>query len=179
MINGGAQPELVELANDTQDEVHLQDAFESYKNDKDTLYLPIKQIYFDAIMDRSKKAEYREIKSTTANKYLERDDQQRFIVNEAVANPSTEFFIDDYNGGKFPFVPKRYKRLFIAVGYETVRDMAIVEVNDISFEPHMIRNNLYAFWTVVSHLGEVLEVRRKNTPYTEGDSTGNIAAEDS
>ena len=39
----------------------------------DTLYLPIKQVYFDQIIDGTKKEEFREIKmGITANKYLMR-----------------------------------------------------------------------------------------------------------
>src|SRR5690606_29138440 len=57
-------------------------SFEVLKNDPDTLYLPIKQIYFDAIVKGSKKAEYREIKSTTAHKYLLREGSGNFVVNK-------------------------------------------------------------------------------------------------
>ena len=35
-----------------------------------TLYLPIKQIYFDEILAGTKKQEYREMKPTTFTKYL-------------------------------------------------------------------------------------------------------------
>lgn len=72
-----------------------------------------------------------------------------------------EYFIDDYNNGNFPFMPKKYKYLALAVGYAKERDTAIVEVTGYSFEPHLIRYNLYAFWTIAYHLGEVIEVHRK------------------
>ena len=40
----------------------------------DTLYLPIKQVYFDEILAGVKSCEYREIKEgITANRYLLRD----------------------------------------------------------------------------------------------------------
>ena len=39
----------------------------------DTLYLPIKQVYFDQIIAGTKKEEFREIKmGITANKYMQR-----------------------------------------------------------------------------------------------------------
>ena len=38
---------------------------------ENTLYLTIKQKYFDEIMAGTKKNEYMEIKDTTASKYLE------------------------------------------------------------------------------------------------------------
>lgn len=141
--------------------VDASDSFEVLKNDTDTLYLLIKQVYFDAIVNGSKKAEYREIKSTTANKYLLRDTQQKFVINTDVADVSKEYFIDDYNKGKFPFVPKPYKHLYLAVGYEKERDTCIVEIDSTSFIPNMVRANLYAFWQIGYNLGEVIEVRRK------------------
>ncbi len=43
-------------------------------NKENTLYLPIKQVYFDQIIDGTKKIEYREVKEgTTANRYLIKD----------------------------------------------------------------------------------------------------------
>lgn len=40
---------------------------------ENTLYLPIKQVFFDQIVAGTKKEEYREIKDTTYKKYLECD----------------------------------------------------------------------------------------------------------
>ena len=42
---------------------------------ENTLYLTIKQVYFDAIVAGLKKEEYREIKNTTYKKYLEVDEE--------------------------------------------------------------------------------------------------------
>ena len=131
-------------------------------NKENTLYLPIKQVYFDQIIEGTKKCEYREIKEgITANRYLLRDYNKKYIINTEVANPDKEYYIDDYNNGKFPFLPKQYKYLSLAVGYAKERDTAIVEVTGYSFEPHLIRRNLYAFWTIVYHLGRVIDVHRK------------------
>lgn len=132
------------------------------------LYLPIKQIYFDQIVARTKTAEHREIKEgLTANKYLIKDDLTGYKLNpEAVDDLEGTFFIDDYNDGKFPFLPREYKYLSLAVGYAKERDTAIVEVTGFSFTPHMIRNDRegiprYAFWTINFHLGKVIELHRK------------------
>lgn len=128
---------------------------------ENTLYLPIKQIYFDEIIVGTKKEEYREIKEgITANRYLAKDASGKYIINKNVADPNTEFFIDDYNGGKFPFIPRDYKYLYLAVGYAKERDTALVEVTDFSFEPKMIRANLYAFWIIVFHLGVIYRVEK-------------------
>lgn len=129
---------------------------------KEALYLPIKQVYFDEIIAGNKNAEYREVKEgITASRYLLKDASGKYVPDPEVTEPGKEYFIDDYNNGKFPFMPKKYKYLALAVGYAKERDTAIVEVTGYSFEPDMIRNNRYAFWTIVYHLGKVIEVHRK------------------
>ena len=128
---------------------------------ENTLYLPIKQVYFDQIIAGTKNIEYREIKEgITANRYLLKDNNKKYILNPNVTVPGKEYFIDDYNNGNFPFMAKPYKYLSLAVGYAKERDTAIVEVTGFSFEPHLIRANLYAFWTIAFHLGKVVEVHR-------------------
>jgi len=129
---------------------------------ENTLYLPIKQIYFDQIIAGTKKEEYREIKEgITANRYLIKDEKTKYLLNEKATDPSKEYFIDDYNNGNFPFMPKEYEYLNLVVGYTKERDTAIVKVTGFSFKPEMIRANLYAFWTIVFHLGEVVEGKLK------------------
>lgn len=131
--------------------------------EKDTLYLPIKQTYFDQIIAGTKKDEFRVIGyGITANRYLLKDDNKNYILNPECTSPSQEYFIDDYNNGKFPFIPKQYKKLYIAVGYAKERDTALIEVTDISFLPaERIRGGKYCFWTIVYHLGKIFEVHRK------------------
>ena len=129
---------------------------------ENTLYLPIKQVYFDEIIAGTKKAEYREIKEgITANRYLIKNTQTKYELNPNVTDRAKEYFVDDYNGGNFPFLPEQYKYLNLAVGYAKERDTAIVEIAGFSFEPKMIRANLYAFWIIVFHLGKVIELHRK------------------
>lgn len=129
---------------------------------ENTLYLPIKQVYFDQIVAGTKKEEYREIKEgITANRYLLKDSNGKYVLNSDVTQPDKEYFIDDYNNGHFPFVPKPYKYLYIAVGYAKERDTALVEVDGFRFIPNMIRGNLYAFWQIAFHLGKIIEVHRK------------------
>lgn len=129
---------------------------------ENTLYLPIKQVYFDQIIAGTKKEEYREIKEgITANRYLLKDKNGKYVLNPDVTQPDKEYFIDDYNNGKFPFVPKPYKYLYIAVGYAKERDTALVEVDSFRFIPNMIRGNLYAFWQIAFHLGKIIEIHRK------------------
>lgn len=129
---------------------------------ENTLYLPIKQVYFDQIIEGTKKEEFREIKTTTQKKYLQTGSTGNLIPDPSLIDPAQcSGYIDDYYNGVFPFKPREYKYLSLAVGYAKERDTAIVEVTGISFEPEMIRANLYAFWVIVYHLGNVLNVKRK------------------
>lgn len=129
---------------------------------ENTLYLPIKQVYFDQIIAGTKKEEYREIKEgITANRYLLKDRNGKYVLNPDVTQPDKEYFIDDYNNGNFLFVPKPYKYLYIAVGYAKERDTALVEVDGFRFIPNMIRADLYAFWQIAFHLGKIIEIHRK------------------
>lgn len=129
---------------------------------ENTLYLPIKQVYFDQIIEGTKVEEFREIKfGITANRYLLRDESGKYVLNPDVTEPGKEYFIDDYNNGNFPFMPKPYKYLYLAVGYAKERDTALVEVDGFRFIPNMVRANLYAFWVIAFHLGKVVEVHRK------------------
>lgn len=133
-------------------------------NKENTLYLPIKQVYFDQIIEGKKKEEYREIKEgITANRYLLKDATTKYKINTEVADATAEYFIDDYNHGNFPFMPRPYKYLYLAVGYAKERDTALVEVIGYSFIPNMIRSDLYAFWQIAYHLGDVIELNRRIT----------------
>jgi hypothetical protein len=135
-------------------------ADEEAPNGYNTLYLPIKQVFFDQIINGTKKVEYREVKSTTAKRYLVYADGKPKL-NEAVTDPSLEYELDDFNGGKFPFVPKQFKYLNLAVGYSQNRDTAIVEVEKITFTPDKIRANMFCYWIEEFHISRVVEVHRK------------------
>lgn len=132
---------------------------------ENTLYLPIKQSYFDQIIEGTKKEEYREVKGgVTSSRYLQKDENGFLVLNPEVTEKGREYFVDDYNDGKFPFLPKPYKFLSLAVGYARERDTALVEVTHITHEPARILGNppKIAWWLQVFHLGEVVEVHRKN-----------------
>lgn len=134
---------------------------------ENTLYLPIRQVYFDQIIAGTKKIEYREVKEgVTANRYLLKENGKYVVNPDAVDDVNATYYMDDYNGGKFPFTPKPYKYLYLAVGYAKERDTALVEVTGFSFEPQMIRADRegtpkYCFWIMEIHLGKVVDVYRK------------------
>lgn len=135
----------------------------------DTLYLPIKQVYFDAIIAGTKPTEYRDIPGyPLASRYLikDNDSPSKYKLNPECTEPGKVYHWNDYNGGKFPFLPRPFKKLYMAVGYETDRDTATVEITDITFRPERILNDrngkpFSCFWIMEIHLGKVLEVYRK------------------
>lgn len=129
-------------------------------NSANTLYLPIKQEFFDAIIKGTKRVEYREVKETTAKRYLYFDGKKPRL-NTEVTDPTLDYYLDDFNGGKFPFVPKQFKYLNLAVGYSKNRDTAIVEVEKITFMPESIRAKMFCFWIEEFHISRVIEVHRK------------------
>lgn len=127
---------------------------------ENTLYLPIKQEYFDQIVAGTKTIEYREVKSTTAKRYLQYQGKKP-MLNPSCTDPSLEYELDDFNGGKFPFLPKQYKFLFLAVGYNTKRDTAIVKVEKVEFTPVEVRAKMFCWWIEEFHISKVIEVQRK------------------
>jgi hypothetical protein len=148
---------------------------------ENTLYLPIKQIYFDKIVEGDKREEYREIKDTTYKKYLDNTDGALDYDSDLI-DDNDEMLGDPYvyNKGKYPYYATEYKYLSLAVGYAKERDTALVEIADITFQ---VMRDQYgqeiifdlsnegnvtftpqghcAFWEIVYHLGKVIEVKRK------------------
>lgn len=136
----------------------------------DTLYLPIKQVYFDAIIDGIKKIEYRQIPGfPIASRYLIKENTpSHYKLNPDCTEPGKVYYWDDYNRGQYPFLPRPFKKLYMAVGYEKDRDTAIVEIDGITFHPEKLRYDRngtpsYCFWVMEIHLGKVESVYRKST----------------
>ena len=148
---------------------------------ENSLYLTIKQIYFDQIVDGLKKEEYREIKPTTYRRYLECDKEGNPYIDDALISVDDPLCGNIYawNNGAYPYIPKQsHGFLNLAVGYNKGRDTAIVEIIGVTFEPLFNDQGLpYRFffdgekiipddqgelctWVVVYHLGKVLKVHR-------------------
>ena len=132
---------------------------------ENTLYLPIKQVYFDQIIAGTKKEEYREVKyGITSSRYLLHDANKNLVLNPSCTEDDEEYYVDNYNNGNFPFLPKPFKYLHLAVGYNKVRDEALVEVTGITFQPGRILGEgrkKFAWWLVVFHLGDVVKLERQ------------------
>ena len=156
---------------------------------ENTLYLPIKQVYFDAILNGTKDKEYRAIGPNTVRKYIENQkvdgDVQLLYNTDLLSEDKLEEYANDYmyyNDGVFPYIPKDIWYLDLAVGYNKDRDTMTVEVVDISFEPGKDRdgnialvsydeegkpyrddNGEFTMWNIVFHLGEVVRVNGQLT----------------
>ena len=153
------------------------------KTKENSLYLPIKQIYFDAILDGSKDKEYRAISPNTITRYLETQkvdgDLQIFYDDELITEEKFQMYGNNemyYNDGVFPYIPKEIEYLDLAVGYNKDRDTMTVEVTDITFEPSKDKEGNaavisydedgksfknekgeFTIWQIVFHLGGVVK----------------------
>ena len=149
---------------------------------ENSLYLTIKQVYFDEIIAGTKKEEYRDITPTTYKKYLDCDKYGNpYYDVDILTDEEADWYGDELlmacKDGKFPFFFKEnIKFLNLAVGYNKVRDTATVEVVDITptigknpkgqelrfdfgddGKTIMTPNGQFCMWQAVFHLGEILE----------------------
>ena len=103
-----------------------------------------------------------ELKDDITKDYLVYTDGKRKLNNE-VTDPTLEYEIDDFNDGKFPFVPQLFRYLTLAVGYSKNTDTAIVELEKIILAPTTLRgNNKLCSWIEEFHISRIVEVHRKN-----------------
>lgn len=151
-----------------------------------SLYLPIKQQYFDEIVAGTKKEEYRDISPSTYKKYLQCDEYgEPCYKSDILTDEDLDFYDGDAlmacKDGKFPFFFKDdIKFLNLAVGYNKERDTATVEVIDITpliptnkdgqimrfnftqdGKPDFTPDGKFCLWQAVFHLGKVVELHRK------------------
>jgi len=154
--------------------------------EQETLYLPIKQTFFDQIIAGTKKEEIRDITPTTYKKYLDCDEDGNPWIDDEILDESDLSFYDAdlliaCKNGKFPFYFREdIKYLNLAVGYSKERDTALVEVIkitstigkdkkgnparfDFNVEGEVIPNvnGKFCLWQAVFHLGKIIEVHRK------------------
>lgn len=130
------------------------------QNANNTLYVPLTQDVFDEIVNGKKKVHTRTLKDAIAKRFLVFDEDKPKL-NPEVTDPTLDYYLDDLNDGKFPFVPKQFKYINFAVGYARQRDTAIVELEKITFTPSDIRANKFCSWVEEFHISRVVEVHRK------------------
>ena len=147
-----------------------------------SLYLTIDNYWFTEIIEGRKDKEYREIKDTTVSRYLDLRQTKDTVLIRDDAPEDLELDILMYNNGYFPFFPRPYAYLKLAVGYNKDRAWAIIELKAISFEPAMDENgkilrftfdenvsdaDMYTpdgegtSWNMVYHLGKIVEYHPK------------------
>ena len=150
-------------------------------DNSNTLYLVIKQVYFDQIIAGTKTEEYREVKETTYKRYIETGDDGSVMFSDAISDEELSKYqceddLNIYNNGVCPLIPKNWCYLNLAVGYNKKRDTALVEVVDITFEAETDKSgNVVRFdfdesdnvcfsptgklclWIAVFHLGKVVK----------------------
>lgn len=155
------------------------------KTKDNTLYLPIEQVHFEAILNGTIDKEYRSIKPNSFKKYLEtvevKGGIQLYYMPELISEEKLEVYYNNfmyYNDGVFPYTPKEIEYLDVVNTKEG--DTMTVEVTDISFEPSKDRegnaavisydeegrpyrdeNGNFTIWNIVFHLGEIVEVKNK------------------
>ena len=149
---------------------------------QNSLYLTIKQVYFDQIMAGTKKEEYRDITPNTYKKYLDCNEYgdpyyDLDILSDEEADWYGEELLMACPNGKFPFFfMEDIKFLNLAVGYNKVRDTATVEVTDITpmigknpkgqeirfdfdeaGKQYLTPKGMFCMWQAVFHLGKIVE----------------------
>ncbi len=151
------------------------------KTKDNTLYLPIEQVHFEAILNGTIDKEYRSIKPNSFKKYLEtkevEDGVYLFYIPELITEERLAVYANDfmyYNDGVFPYLPKDIAYLDV-VNTKDGNTMT-VEVTDISFEPSKDKEGNaavisydeegrpykdeqgdFTIWNIVFHLGEIVE----------------------
>lgn len=176
------ESELEDEADEDLNDWNISDEEREAPTKENTLYLTIKQIFFDEIISGEKTEEYREIKDTTYKKYLAMNEDGSLPIDESVIFDEEgldKYFIYAWNNGVFPFTPKNIQYLDLAVGYNKERDTARVEVIGYHFDPMKGRNGEIVrlaedkdgnivpdpegdqtFWVMTFKLGKVIECHR-------------------
>ena len=122
-------------------------------NEENTLYLQVKQEEFYHVVVEEEKQFLRPINENSASRFLATDSQGTPLYNKQNVKEGARYYLNDYNGGKFPFVAKEYRYLKLANGNAT----AIIAIKRINFVPKKVKDNI-ADWYVELTLGEILKV---------------------
>lgn len=120
------------------------------------LTLIIQQQYFDEILVRTKTEEFREVKATTAGKYIVYVDTKGKRHKPSALPVGLEAKIEII----------KYDAIQLYVGYHTKRDSALIEVKDTEIE--IYENEVYTHKgrkhnaaLMIYHLGKIIEAHRK------------------
>lgn len=118
-----------------------------------TLYLQVKHDDFYHIVVEEAKDLVRTITESTASRYLAVNEQGTPLYNKQNVEEGKRYFLNDYNGGKFPYVAREFRYIKLVNGNAS----ALIAINRINFKAENIKGNL-AEWSVQFSLGDVLKV---------------------
>lgn len=122
-------------------------------NDGNTLYLQVKHDDFYHYVVDERNQFVKRIDEQSASKFLATDSKGTPLYNKQNVEEGVRYYLNDYNGGKFPFVPKEYRYLKLVNG----KASALITIKRINFVPKNINGNI-AEWSVKLTLGEILKV---------------------
>lgn len=118
-----------------------------------TLYLQVKHDDFYHIVVEERKDLVRTITESTASRYLAVNEQGTPLYNKQNVEEGKRYYLNDYNGGKFPYVAREFRYLKLVNGNAS----ALIAINRINFKAENIKGNL-AEWRVQLTLGEIIKV---------------------
>lgn len=118
-----------------------------------TLYLQVKHDDFYHIVVEERKDLVRTITESTASRYLAVNEQGTPLYNKLNVEEGKRYYLNDYNGGKFPYVAREFRYLKLVNGNAS----ALIAINRINFKAENIKGNL-AEWRVQLTLGEIIKV---------------------
>lgn len=118
-----------------------------------TLYLQVKHDDFYHIVVEEAKDLVRTITESTASRYLAVNEQGTPLYNKQNVEEGMRYYLNDYNGGKFPYVAREFRYLKLVNGNAS----ALIAINRINFKAENIKGDL-AEWRVQLTLGEIIKV---------------------
>ena len=118
-----------------------------------TLYLQVKHHDFYHIVVEERKNLVRTITESTASRYLAVNEQGTPLYNKQNVEEGKRYYLNDYNGGKFPYVAREFRYIKLVNGNAS----ALIAINRINFKAENIKGNL-AEWSVQLTLGEIIKV---------------------
>lgn len=143
---------------------------------ENTLSLAIGKDDFQQIEAGELKQVFREIKDTTANKYLLHFEDMLYVAPGSWSGEDEPDDIMVYNNGVYPFLPIEYKYLNLSAGSALNKKELLIEVNGFGFQPavdesgNVIRmswnekngfvenkNGDLAAWFIIYQLGNIVK----------------------
>lgn len=143
----------------------------------EVLRLSIRRVNLLDILSGIKKVEERDIKTTTASLYLERDDRGCLVRAEGT-DPDKYYNLSSVNEGRFPFVVKPYRYLHLCASQDGSGSQALVKLDEaqpfeLDCRPFTQRDTVYngrnegseieteeaGQWTILFRIGRILETK--------------------